>query len=187
MNKKTLIHKIKNYINLYKYKVNQELFKSIYPEIENGSYDSASYLCQFFLRKLNNRKMLFDFFSCTRSLDEKTHRFIKSGIITISIGLLVLYSVFIYAYLQNIKLSTTFIILSIGFFLIFVCLKIERFLICNFLLGVLLDNSIEVRQDIYKNFLFSMVSNDATKEKNHIKREIRLETHLTIDKTRKRL
>lgn len=187
MNKKTLIHKIKNYINLYKYKINQELFKSIYPEIENGSYDSASYLCESFLQKLKNRKMLFNFFSCIRSLDEKTYRFIKSGIIGISIGFLILYSVFMYSYLQNIKFSTTFIILSISFSLIFVYLKIERFLICNFLLGVLLENSIEVRQDIYKNFLFSIVSNNATKEKNYINKKIKAETLLTTDKTRKRL
>lgn len=187
MNKKIFIHKMENHINLYKYKVNQELFKSIYPEIENGSYDSAYYLCESFLQKLKNRKMLFNFFSCIRSLDAKTYHFIKLGTIAISIGFLILYSVFMYSYLQNIKFSTTFIILSIAFFLTFIYLKIERFLICNFLLGVLLDNSIEVRQDIYKHFLFSMVSNNATKEKNYINKKIKAETLLTTDKTRKRL
>lgn len=181
MNIKSFIYRIKNNINLYKYKVNQELFKLVYPEIKVGTYDSVNYFCNFFLKKLNNRKMLYELFFNIKSFDKKIYFFLRCGITTIGIGLLFLYSIFTYAYFQNIKFSTTFIILILGFLIFFIYLKIERFLIRMFLSSILLNNSIETRQSIYQNFLFKIVSNDALKEKDYIYKKIDSKTNIKND------
>lgn len=172
MNIRSFLYRIKNHINLYRYKVNQELFKLIYPDIKFGTYDSVHYFCHLFLKKLKNRRMLYEFFPDIKLFDRKNHFFLQCGITTIGIGLLLLYSIFVYTYFQNIKFSTTLIILILGVLIFSIYLKTERLLIRMFLSSILLNNSVETRQSIYQNFLLNIASNDALNEKDYIYKTI---------------